>query len=204
MARTLPVFVLFAALGACGQGSGTPATSDRPEAMGDLPRVSVGNSIQVPTDLVAEAVYLRSIGGVVVRASLRDRSATSTQISSSPPYFLAMDFVNGTFEVTDALGEAVGATGVVRGRIGPLRVVDVSGNPISVVVSDDGSLIRDQLYMPESGEFVLFLGPLRSDGTRLLNWREAISNGIVSGANTVLLRDVSIEALRRSGAPDAG
>ena len=103
MARTLPVFVLFAALGACGQGSGTPATSDRPEAMGDLPRVSVGNSIQVPTDLVAEAVYLRSIGGVVVRASLRDRSATSTQISSSPPYFLAMDFVNGTFEVTDAV-----------------------------------------------------------------------------------------------------
>ncbi len=105
---------------------------------------------------------------------------------------------------TDALGEAVGANVVVRGRIGPLRVVDVSGNPISVVVSDDGSLIRDQLYMPESGEFVLFLGPLRSDGTRLLNWREAISNGIVSGANTVLLRDVSIEALRRSGAPDAG
>jgi len=181
-------------------GCSSPVPSTTPTA--DRPVITASGIFAVPPDLVTEARYLRSIGGIVVRAELRSRGEITTQLTpgdypAGSGNSLAQDFANGQFRVTDALGESVDSTITVRAPIGSLRLVDASGAPVPAEISGDQTLLRDQMFMPESGEFVLFLGPVRSDGARLLNWRAVVVGNMVSGANTVLSRDEPLASLRR-------
>jgi hypothetical protein len=204
MNRTLAIWMLCMAWVGCG-GSTSPiapsvATDDRPGTADDRPTIHVGGIHRVPVDLVSEAAYLRSIRGVVVRAVLRQRNEVFTRLAplDAPPGSgnqLARDFAISQFAINDALGENVGPTVLVRAPIGDLRLVDPAGRPVPVVISSD-EFLREQIYMPESGEFVLFLGPPQSDGSRVINWRAVITDGLVTGVNTVRLRDEALDSLR--------
>ncbi len=109
---------------------------------------------------------------------------------------IAQDYGVGEFLVTDSLGETVPSTLIVLAPLGLERLVDSHGNVLSVPPSESTTEYADHLYLPSSGEFVLFLGPGQS-GRRRMGWRTTVRDGLVDGVNTESGESVALTSLSR-------